>query len=72
MQRRDSSDVDFNVRLRSFIQMQLLSMVVFYSVVTEFDVPTKIRLEPVDVNICLVHFLWRIFWDKDISYRHYV
>jgi hypothetical protein len=72
MQGRDSADVDVNVRLRSFIQKQLLSRVGFYSVFTEFDVPTKILLEPVDVNICFVHFLWRNVWNKEISYRRYV
>jgi len=60
MQGRDSADVDVNVLLRSFMQTQLLSSVGFYSVIAEFDVPTKICLEPVDVGICLVHFLWRI------------
>lgn len=72
MKGRDSADVDVNVRLRLFIQKQLLSTVGFCSVFTEFDVPTKILLEPVDLNICLVHFLWRIVWDKEISYRQYV
>ena len=60
MQGRDSADVDVNVRLRSCIQTQLLSTVGFYRVFTEFDVPTKIFVEPVDINVCLVHFLWRI------------
>jgi hypothetical protein len=72
MQGRDFDDIDVNVRLWSLIRTQLLSTVGFYNVFTKYDVLTKIRLEPVDLNIYLVHFLWRIVLNKEISYRHYV
>lgn len=57
MQRGAFGYVHVNVKLWSLLRKQLFNTVGFCNVFTDFYVPTKIRLEPVDVNIYLVHFL---------------